>query len=120
MNAIPYILAPLVTAALCLFTLVQLLYTESLRLLARDLPILQFFKETLEDRIGISAEKGLLAFSLIKHTLILLLGLCFLAARFGDQAPVWQSTLEAALFAWLTMLLATYVVPQSLYRKTTG
>jgi CBS domain containing-hemolysin-like protein len=119
-NAIPYILAPLLAAALCLFTLVQLLYTESLRLLARDLPILQLFKETLEDRIGISTEKGLLAFSLIKHTLLLLLGMCFLSVRFGDQVPVWQSVLEAALFAWLTMLAATYVVPQLLYRKTSG
>jgi len=42
---------------LCLVTVVQLLYMESLRLRSRDLPALQFFKETLEDRIGVKAEQ---------------------------------------------------------------
>ena len=37
---------------LCVITVVQILYMESLRLRSRDLPALQFFKETLEDRIG--------------------------------------------------------------------
>jgi putative hemolysin len=104
---------------LCLVTVVQVLYMESLRLRARDLPALQFFKETLEDRIGVSGEDGLLAFSLIKHTLVLLLGVCFLATREGQPEP-WQNLFEAALFAWLTMLLSTYVLAQMLYRKTSG
>jgi len=104
---------------LCLVTVVQTLYTESLRLRARDLPALQFFKETLEDRLGVSGEAGLLAFSLIKHTLVLLLGVCFLATREDDPA-LWQNLFEAALFAWLTMLLSTYVLAQALYRKTSG
>jgi putative hemolysin len=104
---------------LCLITVVQTLYMESLRLRARDLPALQFFKETLEDRLGVSGEAGLLAFSLIKHTLVLLLGVCFLATREGDAAP-WQNLFEAALLAWLTMLLSTYVLAQVLYRKTSG
>ena len=64
-------------------------------------------------------DDGLLAFSLIKHTLVLLLGVCFLATREGDPAP-WQNLFEAALFAWLTMLLSTYVLAQVLYRKTSG
>src|SRR5271154_2480216 len=104
---------------LCLITVVQTLYMESLRLRARDLPALQFFKETLEDRLGVSGEAGLLAFSLIKHTLVLLLGVCFLATREGEPAP-WQNLFEAALFAWLTMLLSTYVLAQVLYRKASG
>ena len=104
---------------LCLITVVQTLYMESLRLRARDLPSLQFFKETLEDRLGVSGEDGLLAFSLIKHTLVLLLGVCFLATREGEQTP-WQNLFEAALFAWLTMLLSTYILAQVLYRKTSG
>jgi putative hemolysin len=104
---------------LCLITVVQTLYMESLRLRARDLPSLQFFKETLEDRLGVTGEAGLLAFSLIKHTLVLLLGVCFLATREGEPAP-WQNLFEAALFAWLTMLLSTYVLAQVLYRKTSG
>jgi putative hemolysin len=104
---------------LCLITVVQTLYMESLRLRSRDLPALQYFKETLEDRIGVEGDKGLLTFSLIKHTLILLLGVCFLATRYGEQTP-WQNLFEASLFAWLTMLLSTYVLAQVLYRKTSG
>ncbi len=71
---------------LCLITVVQILYMESLRLRSRDLPALQFFKETLEDRIGVKADDGVLAFSLIKHTLVVLLGVCFLATRTGDRS----------------------------------
>jgi CBS domain containing-hemolysin-like protein len=104
---------------LCVITVVQILYMESLRLRSRDLPALQFFKDTLEDRIGVLGDDGLLAFSLIKHTLVLLLGVCFLATREGQPAP-WQNLFEAALFAWLTMLLSTYVLAQVLYRKTSG
>ena len=105
---------------LCLITVVQVLYTESLRLRARDLPALQFFKETLEERIGVKADEGLLAFSLIKHTLLLLLGVCFLATRSDDPGHAWENLFEAALLAWLTMLVSTYVLAQVLYRKTSG
>ena len=105
---------------LCLITVLQILYSESLRLRSRDLPALQFFKETLEDRIGVHADEGVLAFSLIKHTLMLLLGVFFLGMRYGEPGQAWQKLLEAALFAWLTMLVATYVVAQLLYRKTNG
>ncbi len=107
-------------ALLCLFTVVQVLYTESMRLRARDLPALQFFKETLEERIRIDADQGLLAFSLIKHTLLLLLGVCFLAARPAGVGEPWENLFEAALLAWLTMLVCTYVFAQILYRKTRG
>ncbi len=84
---------------LCLITVVQTLYMESLRLRSRDLPALQFFKETLEDRIGLKGDDGVLAFSLIKHTLVVLLGVCFLATRADDSAQPWQNLFEAALFA---------------------
>ena len=120
MNTVLYIAVPIIAALLCIFTLVQLLYTESLRLLARDLPILGFFKETLEDRIGVQADKGILTFSLIKHTLLILLALCFVATRFGDRTAPWQNVAEAALLAWLTMIVSTYALPQLIYRKTAG
>jgi CBS domain containing-hemolysin-like protein len=112
--------AAICAALLCLVTVVQILYMDSLRLRSRDLPALQFFKETLEDRIGVHADKGVLAFSLIKHTLLLLLGVCFLGMQFGDPSNPWQSLFEAAFFAWLTMLVCTYVLAQMLYRKTSG
>jgi len=107
-------------ALLCLITVVQILYAESLRLRSRDFPALQFFKETLESRIGVETETGVLAFSIVKHTLMLLLGVYFLGMRFGDRAGVWESLFEAALFAWLTMVVCTYVFAQVLYRKTSG
>jgi CBS domain containing-hemolysin-like protein len=112
--------AVICAALLCLITVVQILYTESLRLRARDLPALQFFKETLEGRLALTPENGVLAFSIVKHTLMLLLGVYFLGMRLGDRAGAWQNLFEAALFAWLTMLLSTYVFAQLLYRKTTG
>ena len=92
---------------------------DSLRLRARDLPALQFFKETLEDRIGVKGDDGVLAFSLIKHTLATAAGRLLSGGREGNPAP-WQNLFEAALFAWLTMLLSTYVLAQVLYRKTSG
>ena len=112
--------AAICAALLCLITVVQILYMESLRLRARDLPALQFFKETLEDRIGVHADEGVLAFSFIKHTLLLLLGVFFVGMWTGEPGQVWQNLLEAALFAWLTMLASTYVFAHLLYRKTKG
>ena len=79
---------------LCLITVVQILYMESLRLRTRDLPALQFFKETLEDRIGVKGDDGVLAFSLIKHTLVVLLGVCFLATRTGDAQRLGRTCLR--------------------------
>lgn len=104
---------------LCLVTVVQILYMESLRLRSRELPSLEFFKQRLEHRIGVRGDAGVLAFSIIKHTLVLLLGVCSLEA--GMTEPLhWQNLLEAALFAWLSMVIATYVLAQVLYRKTGG
>src|ERR1700680_2716682 len=76
--------AVICAALLCLITVVQILYMESLRLRARDLPALQLFKETLEARLALTPENGVLAFSILKHTLMLLLGVYFLGMRLGD------------------------------------
>ena len=120
MIAFALLAAAVCAALLCLITVVQILYMESLRLRSRDLPALQFFKETIEDRIGVHGDEGVLTFSLIKHTLLLLLGVSFVAMRYGEPGPVWQNLLESALFAWITMLVSTYVFAQLLYRKTNG
>jgi putative hemolysin len=120
MIAIPLFAAILVAALLCVLTVFQTMYTEALRLRPRDLPALQFFKETLEDRIGANPRDGVLVISLIKHSLLVLLGLCFVAITFTENSTRWQSLLEAALFAWLTMLGSTYILAPLLYRKTDG
>ncbi len=105
---------------LALITFVQLLYLESLRLRPRDLPSLEFFKETLEDRLGLKTEDGAGAFSFLKHTLLAVLG-AFCLAWIADGHPWnWGSFWEAVLAAWCIMAFASYAVPQLLYRRTRG
>ena len=111
---------PLAALLLGFITFVQLLYLESLRLRTRDLPSLKFFKETLEDRIGLKTEDGAGSFSLIKHTILVLLGILFFAAVTGTGTWNWQSVLQSIAAAWSLMLLAAYVAPQLLYRRTEG
>lgn len=103
---------------LVLITFVQLLYLESMRLRTRDLPSLKFFKETLEDRLGMKTEVGMETFSIIKHTLLVMLGVLCLAWS-ADGTP-WSGVTfwEGVLCAWLVMLGASYAVPQLLYRRT--
>ena len=103
---------------LALVAFTQVLYLESMRLRTRDLPSLKFFKETLEDRLGMKTEQGAGAFSLIKHSLLVLISIGYLA-WFADGEPWrWATFWQAALAAWLTMVTATYAFPQLVYRRT--
>ena len=45
-------IAGLLTLLVSLIAFVQLLYLESMRLRTRDMPALEFFKQTLETRAG--------------------------------------------------------------------
>jgi putative hemolysin len=115
------ILATLVAIPLLvLVTFVQVLYLESMRLRTRDFPSMRFFKETLEDKIGLQTEDGAEAFSILKHTLLVLLGVLCLAWT-ADGEP-WQPAVfwQAAATVWLLMMGASYVLPQLLYRRTSG
>jgi putative hemolysin len=120
MNLAVTLAAVLATALLGLVTCVQLLYLESLRLRTRDLPSLEFFKETLQDKLGLKTEQGADAFSLVKHTLLVLLGI-FYFASFTDGEP-WYATVfwQAVLIAWGAMMLVSYALPQLLYRRSSG
>jgi len=105
---------------LALVTFVQLLYLESMRLRPRDLPALKFFKETLEDRVGLKTEDGAGTFSVIKHSLLVLLGV-FCLAWAADGEPWHAATFwQAALAVWLVMIGASYLAPQLLYRRTSA
>ena len=115
--------ALLLTAAalavlLSLIAFVQLLYLESLRLRTRDLPSLEFFKETLEKALGMKTETGLLSFSLIKHSLILIIAILILDGFCAGGPISWIAFSEAAIVAWGTMLSVTYLIPYVLYRRT--
>ena len=103
---------------LALVSFVQVLYLESMRLRTRDLPSIKFFKETLEDKLGMTTEQGAGVFSLIKHSLLLLLAMGFFA-WFADSQPwEWAAFWQAVLASWLTMVALTYALPQLLYRRT--
>ncbi len=105
---------------LVLVTSVQQLYLESMRLRPRDLPSVKFFKDTLEDRLGMKTEVGAETFSIIKHTLLVVVGVLCLAWS-ADGTPLSGLAFwEGALSAWLVMLGASYAVPQVLYRRTSA
>ena len=120
MIALGAAIAALIILLMCLLTFVQTLYMESLRLRTREFPALTYFKETLEDAIGAKPERGVLALSLVKHTLLVVLALVFFAISRASRGPVWQAFVEAGLFTWLAMVVFTYLVPQFLYRRTAG
>ncbi len=103
-----------------LTTFVQILYMESMRLRTRDLPALKFFKDTLEDKLGLKTEQGASCFSMIKHSLLVILGTLYFAA-FADGTP-WQWSIfwQATVSVWLTMMAVSYALPQLLYRRTSG
>ncbi len=117
MTLICLVLALLLTALLCFVSYVQLLYLESLRLIRRDYPSLEFFRETLAQKIGLDLEHGSLAFSLIKHTSLFMIGLFYLCALVRPNVPHWQSVLEALAASFAAMLVSSYMVPQVLYRR---
>ena len=105
---------------LALVSFVQMLYHESVRLRTRDLASLGFFKETLQDRIGIEVEVGATSFAIIKHTCILVLGMLFLLEFSNGNVRTWQTAAQAIVIAWPILIAAAYGVPQLLYRRTRG
>ncbi len=119
------ILLPLTIAALLmvllitLVTSIQVLYLESLRIRSRELPSLVFFKESIEPKIGLTIEKGALAFSLVKHTGLAILG-CLLLAITYDKGSLAEALTGSILIGSLIVLLAGHLVPQLIYRKTNG
>jgi putative hemolysin len=108
------------TGLLAFVSHIQLLYLESLRLIRRETPALEYFRETLVEKINVEPELGSLAFSLIKHTLLFLIGIFYFCALVRPQVPHWQSVLEAVLCSFAAMLGSTYFIPIFLYRRTKG
>lgn len=108
------------TVVLSFVSHIQLLYLESLRLIRREVPSLEYFRETLAAKIGLELETGSLAFSLIKHVSLYLIGILYFCALNRPSVPGWQSMLETILCASLAMLVSTYLLPMFLYRRTRG
>ncbi len=115
-----WILAALMAPVLALVSFVQLLYLEALRLRAREQRALEFFKESLEEKLGMKTEHGAFSFSVLKHGLLVAIGAIFCALTLSGGALGWARFLEAMLAAFALMLVCAYIIPQTLYRKTEG
>ncbi len=114
--SLAFVTAVLVTLVTCL----QVLYLESLRIRARELPALQFFKETLEAKLGLDMERGSLAFSLVKHIGLGVLGCLAMAAAVEAGNSLGESLAIAAASSAFYTVIGTYVVPQLFYRRSSG
>jgi CBS domain containing-hemolysin-like protein len=99
-------------AMLALATVVQTCYLESFRLRAREYPTLQLFGDEIQERLDPRREVGALAFSLWKHSLLSLLAI----PLYG----VLGNLLETAAASLAMMLVFGYLIPQLLYRRSSG
>jgi putative hemolysin len=97
---------------LILVTVAQMLYLDTVRLRAREMPFLELFRSGMDKRLRLKPDEGILTFSIVKHTLLALTGALF----YGLTGTL----LEACLLSWGAMMLFTYIVPQLLYRRTNG
>lgn len=120
MTLLCFAIAIALTCLLGFVSYVQLLYLESLRLLRREVPALDYFRETLAGKIGLDPEQGSLAFSLVKHVSLFLIGVFYLCALVHFERVLWESVAEAIGLSLLAMLVSTYFVPGFLYRRTKG
>ncbi len=127
MTTLLFVLALVFALLLIPICFVQWLYIEALRLRAREQPALTFFKETLEGRLRLKLEEGALAFSLLKHVLMVTLAiLVFAAIEHGDPKlmvpaqPLWRSLFEASILSAILMLVVAHLLPQLFYRRTSG
>jgi len=119
MTLVLTLIAIAVALLVTMVTCIQLLYLESLRVRTKELPALQFFREKLEPRIGLETERGALTFSLVKHIGLGFLG-CLIVAITAQNSPLWEALAGAFLLTGLATVLGAHIVPQVVYRKTTG
>lgn len=114
-----FLMAFILACLLCLVSFVQVLYLESLRLRTREYDSLGYFKETLQSKLGYETEQGAFVFSLIKHSMLVFCGSVFVAAA-ATRGEGWQGLLEGFVLGWLVMMVASYLLPQALYRRSSG
>jgi CBS domain containing-hemolysin-like protein len=115
-----FVLIVILSLLIILFTSVQTLYLEGMRLRTRDLPALDYFKSELEPRLNLRSEEGALTFSLWKHTCLVLFGVAVLGEVIDGGALNVPVFAEALAIAWLQMVLCAYLIPQLLFRRTSG
>src|SRR5579885_1413807 len=112
-------LALIAAAVVTLATCVQLLYLESLRIRTRERASLEFFKTTLEARLGVEAERGALTFSLVKHLGLAVIG-CLTMAVAAQGTPLGEALAGACLLVAFYTIIGTFIIPQIVYRSSSG
>ncbi len=110
----------LLCAMLLPVAFVQLLYTAAMRLRSRDSEALAWFRRDLEPRFGLKLEQGALIFSIVKHTLLLLIGFCVLLFTTRGQGLAWRPVGEALAVSWVLMVLCAHILPNLSLTKTSG
>ncbi len=119
MSAVLVIVAAIIALLLLLVTCIQILYLESLRIRARELPSLQFFKESLEQKIGLSVDRGALTFSLVKHVSLGVFG-CLVTTIALLATDIVEGLFVGLAISAVVTILATIILPQIIYRKSSG
>ncbi|MEO8025678.1 MAG: hemolysin family protein [Bryobacteraceae bacterium] len=116
------LLVLLSTFAILLFisSTIQLLYLEALRIRTRESPALEYFKETLEDRFGLKAEKALISLSLVKHGCLILIAILTCALTADGAVFRVDAVATALLAASAIAIVAAHIGPQVIYRRSTG
>ncbi len=108
------------TVFIVLVTLMQRVYQELMRLRLRESGFLDNFRLHLEERIGVKAEQGALAFSLAKHIALVLLVCGLTVFAFAGDQPFWVAAGEATGTSMALMFTALYLVPPVLIQRTSG
>jgi len=108
------------TLVLFVTSTVQLLYLEALRIRTREFPALSFFKETLEDQFGLKAEKALISLSLLKHGCLIFVAVLACALAAEGVIIGFDTTATALLAASVIMIVSAHMLPQLVYRKSSG
>src|SRR3569833_3170603 len=117
------ILIALIVLALftALFTTIQTFYLESMRLRTRELPSLTWFREVLEPKLKTrSTEEGATAFSLWKHTCLVVMGVLVLTQVTGPGPLLALDVWEGLGAAVMLMAFSAYLVPQVIYERSSG
>lgn len=114
------ILLSAATLLLFVTSTVQLLYLEVLRIRTREYPALVYFKATLEDKLGLKAEKALIALSLIKHGALIVTAITACGLAGAGSLMGWEATLTALVVSSAITIAAAHVAPQIAYQKSSG
>lgn len=107
----------LALAALAMFSFVQLLYLESLRLRAREYPALAYFKEEIQERLSLESDSAALIFTMYKHSLLVAIGVLSLLINQKGESN-WLDITQGTLLALVSMAVFSYLLPQLLYRRS--